>query len=214
MEVIGAGLGRTGTNSLKVALEQLLGGPCYHSMLELFEHPEHVEKWERALDGLLVDWEEIFAGYRATVDWAGATFFAELAIGYPDAIVLLSVRDPDEWWRSFHDTVVETLKSDHSNPDDPLSGAMARLRQLAVRFEERLSPDWADEQAAKLAFVRHNEAVRAAIPPDRLVEWRPGDGWDPLCEALGLPVPREPFPHLNTTAEFRAMSGIGPKDQR
>ena len=211
--MIGAGLGRTGTNSLKVALEQLLGGPCYH-MLELFEHPEHVERWERALDGRLTGWDEIFAGYRATVDWAGATFFAELASAYPDALVLLSVRDPDEWWRSFHDTVIETLSSDLSDPDDPLSSALARLRRLTIRFAERLSPDWEDERAAKLAYVRHNEAVRAAIPPDRLVEWRPGDGWGPLCEALGLPVPARPFPHLNTTADFRAMSGTRRSDQR
>ena len=211
--MIGAGLGRTGTNSLKVALEQLLGAPCYH-MLELFDHPEHVERWERALDGRLTGWDEIFAGYSATVDWAGATFFAELASAYPDAIVLLSVRDPDDWWRSFHDTVVETLGSDLSDPDDPLSAAMARLRGLTVRFAERLSPDWDDERAAKLAYVRHNEAVRAAIPSDRLVEWRPGDGWDPLCKALGLPVPAQPFPHLNTTADFRAMSGIRRSGQR
>ena len=120
LDVIGAGTGRTGTNSLKVALEQLLGAPCYH-MLELFKHPEHVEQWEDALDGRLIDWDALFAGYRASVDWTGATFFGELASAYPGAIVLLSVRDPDDWWRSFQATVVETLRSENSTADGPAS---------------------------------------------------------------------------------------------
>ena len=207
LEVIGAGLGRTGTNSLKVALEELLGGPCYH-MLELFDHPEHIALWDRALDGKPFKWDSIFAGYRATVDWAGAMFFAQLAAASPSAIVLLSVRDPDDWWRSFNDTVIETISAQVSAEADPSSALLAPLRRLTVRLAERLTPHWRDEDAAKAAFVRHNDAVRAMIPAERLVEWRPGDGWEPICDALGTEQPDRSFPHLNTTAAFRSMAGL------
>jgi hypothetical protein len=203
VRVIGAGLGRTGTLSLKLALERLLGGPCYH-MVELFKHPEHVNVWERALDGQPPDWDAFFADYRATVDWTGAAFFAELAAAYPDAIVLLSTRDPDEWWRSVRDTTFDEVQSG-GDPSDPWERVMAPAREVTMRLlTERFTPGWSDEVAAKAAFERHNAAVRAAIPSDRLAEWRPGDGWGPLCAALGLPVPADPFPHVNTTADFRA----------
>jgi hypothetical protein len=203
IQVVGAGLGRTGTLSLKLAFERLLGGPCYH-MVELFMHPEHFEVWEQALDDQLPDWDVLFADYRATVDWAGAAFFAELAEAYPDAIVLLSTRDPDDWWRSVRDTLFENLRSD-ADPSDPWERAIAPAKQLANRLlADRFTPDWADEAAAKAAYERHNAAVRAAIAPDRLVEWRPGDGWKPICSSLGLPLPDDPFPHANTTADFRA----------
>lgn len=203
IQVIGAGLGRTGTLSLKVALEQLLGGPCYH-MVELFKHPEHVEVWEQALDGQLPDWDVFFADYRATVDWTGAAFFAELADAYPDAIVLLSTRDADEWWRSVRDTTFEQLQS-RVDRSDPWERAMAPAREFTIRLlTTRFTPNWSDEDTAKGAFERHNAAVRAAVPPGRLVEWRPGDGWSPICAALGRPVPLDPFPHVNTTADFRA----------
>jgi hypothetical protein len=203
VRVIGAGLGRTGTLSLKVALEQLLGGPCYH-MVELFKHPEHVQAWERALDGRTPEWDTLFAGYRATVDWTGAAFFAELADAYPDAIVLLSTRDADNWWRSVRDTTFATLQSE-GDPADPWERAIAPAKQLTIRLvTDRFTPDWANEVTAKAAYERHNAAVRAAIPHGRLVEWRPGDGWGPICAALGLPVPADPFPHVNTTADFLA----------
>jgi Sulfotransferase domain len=203
IQVIGAGLGRTGTHSLGLALERLLGGPCYR-MIELFKHPEHVQVWEQALDGHTPDWDTLFAGYRATGDWTGAAFFAEHAEAYPDAIVLLSVRDADDWWRSFRDTMLESLQSEVDNAD-PWERALAPARQLTIRLlADRFTPDWADEVAAKAAFERHNAAVRTAIAPGRLVEWRAGDGWEPICAALGRPVPADPFPHVNTTADFRA----------
>jgi Sulfotransferase domain len=186
-----------------VALEQLLGGPCYR-MIELFKHPEHVQVWEQALDGRNPDWDTLLADYRATGDWTSAVFFAELDRAYPEATVLLSVRDADDWWRSFRDTVVEGLQSQVDSAD-PWERAMAPARQLTMRLlAERFTPDWTAEVPAKAAFERHNAAVRATIPPGRLVEWRPGDGWSPICAALGLPVPADPFPHVNTTADFRA----------
>jgi hypothetical protein len=202
VRVIGAGLGRTGTLSLKLALDRLLGGPCYHGF-ELFKHPEQLQFWERALDGYAPDWEALLGGYRATMDWPSAAFYADLFRAYPDATVLLSVRDADDWWRSLRDTVLELHRS-AVDRDDPWERARAPAQHLTARvLAERLTPDWTDEVAAKAAFERHNAAVRATIPFDRLIEWRPGDGWRPICAALGLPVPHDPFPHVNNTADYR-----------
>lgn len=209
LQVIGAGVGRTGTNSLKLALQQLLGAPCYH-MLDLLERPKDVPVWQQALDGEPVDWNGLFAGYRAAVDWTAAAFFSELATAYPKAIVLLSVRDPDEWWRSAARTIFKSLESEPPPPDTPLAKALAPSRQFALRLlSRRFTPNWADERAAKEAYARHNATVRASIPSHRLVEWRPGDGWSPICGALRLPEPDKPFPHVNTTQDFREMFRVG-----
>src|SRR5690349_5235679 len=110
LRVIGAGLGRTGTYSLKVALERLLGGPCYH-MAEVFAHPEHVASWHAAAGGRMPDWHALFAGYRATVDWPAASFWPELSAAFPDALVLLSVRDPESWWQSAHETIFPAVRA-------------------------------------------------------------------------------------------------------
>jgi len=206
VEVIGAGLGRTGTLSLKLALERLLGAPCHH-MVEFFKHPEQLGRWQQALEVGEVDWDAVFAGYRAAVDWTAAAFFEELWGAYPGAIVILSLRDIDGWWRSVRDTVFDELRSEPDSDDDPWEAAMAPIREFTIgMLDRRFTPDWPDETAAKEAFERHNAAIREAVPASRLVEWRPGDGWTPLCTALGVPVPDEPFPHANTTADFRARN--------
>jgi hypothetical protein len=204
LKVVGAGVGRTGTHSLKFALEQLLGAPCYH-MMELLEHQEHLPAWEQAIDGTLRDWDTIFGGYAAAVDWPASGFWPELSNAYPDAIVLLSVRETDGWWKSASSTIWEVMKRG-APPDDAF---MQRwLADVKRMLTERFSPDWQDEAAAKAAYVAHNARVRAEVPKDRLVEWHPGDGWEPICTALGLAVPDTPFPHVNTTDEFRLMTGL------
>ncbi|MGH2637632.1 MAG: sulfotransferase family protein [Actinomycetota bacterium] len=207
LDAIGVGLGRTGTQSLKAALERLLASPCYDNH-DLLHHLEHVPVWERALEGHAVDWDVVFCERRSAVDMTVALFFAELGAAYPNALIILSVRGVDEWWRSFDDTVVDALK--HPK-DDPMERALAPARTFTLRLlDERFTPGWADEAAAKEAYARHNDAVREAIPAERLVEWAPGDGWSPICAALGVAVPPEPFPHVNTTADFRAMAGREP----
>jgi hypothetical protein len=207
LQVVGAGFGRTGTNSLKLALETLLGAPCYH-MREVFEHPEHVLRWRAATRGEPVDWDGLFDGYAAAVDWPAAAFWRELAGAYPDAVVLLSLRDsPDAWWRSARATIFDTMRAEPP-PEAGLGEWGAMVRDLmATRF----TPDFLDEQAAKATYERLIAEVRAGVPAERLVEWRPGDGWAPLCDALGLPVPDMPFPHTNTTAEFRERMGGPPQ---
>jgi hypothetical protein len=193
LRVVGAGVGRTGTLSLKVALERLLGGRCYH-MAEVFAHPEHTPVWHEATRGKLPDWHELLRGYRASVDWPGAAFWPELTQAFPDALVLLSVRDAESWWQSAHATIFPGMDR-----------ASVEWRAMAsALFEARFTAQLEDREACIAAFERHNAAVRAAIPRSRLLEWRAGDGWAPLCEALGVPVPDEPFPHTNSTEQWLA----------
>jgi len=203
LRVVGAGLGRTGTHSLKVAFEQLLGAPCYH-MFEVFQHPDDIAQWQSAADGVMPDWHQLFANYRAAVDWPVAAYWRELADAYPDAIVVLSTRPTDEWWRSANRTIWEVAR--RPTPPDPV--AQAHMRMIGCMLDERFTPQWGEEEPSKTAYERHNEQVRATVAPERLVEWQPGDGWERLCAALELPVPATPFPHLNTADEFRTNLGL------
>lgn len=203
LRVVGAGLGRTGTNSLKLALEQLLGAPCYH-MFEVFGHPDHIDQWQLAAEGGSVDWHALFEGYAAGVDWPMASFWPEIAEAFPDAVVLLSVRPTDEWWRSA-DKTIWAVSRRPVPADTVMAKQMAMMRAV---LSNRFTPDWSDEGPSKEAYERHNDDVRRRVPKERLVEWVPGDGWEPICRALGLPVPDEPFPHVNTSEEFRTMTGL------
>jgi hypothetical protein len=199
LKLVGAGLGRTGTNSLKLALEQLLGGPCYH-MFELIAHPQQVPVWERAIRGERVDWDSLFEGYAATVDWPGCAFWRDLAAANPEAPVLLSMRDSAQtWWASMEQTIIPALQgpmlSDH--PD------LMRGQEMVLElFRTRFTPDFTDRAAAIAVYERHCNEVRSEVPPDRLIEWQPRDGWEPICSRLGVPVPETPFPHENTGEEF------------
>lgn len=205
LRVVGAGVGRTGTHSLKLALERLLPGPCHH-MIEVMARPADFGTWQAAAEGNLPDWGRLFAGYAATVDWPAAAFWRELADAYPEAVVLLSSRPTAEWWCSARQTIFAT--SELPPGDDPI--AVARRQMTQSLLSNRFTPDFRDEQAACAAYERHNATVRDQVPRERLVEWSPGEGWEPLCSALSLPVPDEPFPHVNSTDEFRSMVGLGP----
>jgi hypothetical protein len=198
LRVIGSGCGRTGTTSLKAALEQLLGGPCYH-MYEV--KPEHVPVWHAAVRGEAVDWAEVFDGYVAAVDWPASAFWPELAARYPDAVIVHSERDPTSWWHSASSTIFPSLLA--VPPDGPRGAWKAMVMEMmATRFTDRLD----DEAAATAAFARHNAAVLAGAPAEALLIWSAADGWEPLCAALGVAVPDEAFPHRNSTEEFQAMT--------
>lgn len=202
LRVVGAGFGRTGTHSLKVALEQLLGGPCYH-MVEVFGHPDHVPLWHDAMLDKPVDWDTVFDGYVATVDWPGGAVWRSISAAYPDAMVLLSTRrSADEWWKSASNTIFVGM-------DTPQPG-MEAWHAMAMEMVKRLTPDWPDEAACKAGYDRANAEVRAEVPAERLIDWQPQDGWGPLCDALGVPVPDEPFPVTNTTEQFRQLRGLEP----
>lgn len=196
IEVVGAGWGRTGTFSLKSALERLGLGPCYH-MFELFtHHPEHAASWRAAARGQDVDWTQLLAGYRSAVDWPACAFWPELVGEFGDAKVVLTVRPADDWYGSYRATISAGVPDDDPGDDD-LAGSM--VHHVVVRRSFGGSTDHADVLAAYAANV---ERVRSAVPADRLLEWSVRDGWRPLCRFLDVEVPDEPFPHVNTRDEF------------
>jgi hypothetical protein len=196
LRAIGAGLPRTGTKSLQVALERLLGGRCYH-MHEVFANLDHVPVWRQALCGTHPDWNRFLGGYVATVDWPASAFWRELSDANPSAVVVLTKRDDAAtWWRSADETVLEVARKD-ALPE--YGDWLALFHEL---LNDRLDPHWQDAESAMAAYERHNDEVRRGIPSSRLVEWNPADGWAPICEALDVPSPGEPFPHLNTRAEW------------
>ncbi|MCB1487832.1 MAG: sulfotransferase family protein [Bauldia sp.] len=199
LRVVGAGLGRTGTTSLKAGLEFLLEAPCYH-MDEVYAHPEHVEVWRSALRGDTDGLSPLMEGYAATVDWPAGAFWRELSSLFPHALVVLTVRESAEaWWRSANSTILEKNRQPVS-PEDPLAVSSGMIEEM---MSWRFTPDWNDRESAMAAYERHNESVRQAILPGRLLEWKPDDGWEPLCARLGLPVPETAFPHKNSAKEFR-----------
>jgi hypothetical protein len=200
MKIIGAGFGRTGTMSLKAALEELGYGPCYH-MTEVFEHPEHAPLWEAAARGEPIDWEELFAGYQATVDWPGAAFYKEIMKTYPEAKVLLSsVRDPERWYESTRSTIYTTV-----NPSPEMIAAVGPAPRLnnELIWKRTFGGNFEDRRHAFEVFELHNEEVKEHVPAGRLLVYEVREGWGSLCEFLEVEVPKdEPFPHLNDTEAF------------
>lgn len=211
MKVIGAGFGRTGTMSLKAALEQLGAGPCFH-MIDLVRDPAPLALWQAAAAGEKVDWTEILDGWESTVDWPGCSFWEDMVETWPDAPVLLSVREPEAWYRSCENSIHaakemalagELEGGSEDAPDPAVIGFINGLIWNGTFDGRFLERDYALE-----AFHRHNEAVKAAVPADRLLVYEVAQGWEPLCEFLGVPVPDTPMPHLNDTASFRTMFGM------
>lgn len=204
LRVVGSGLGRTGTKSLKEALELLLGEPCYH-MMECFPRPDHPARWTAAMRGEEVDWDDLLDGFAAAVDWPAAACWKELAAAYPNALILHSERPAEAWFRSADRTIFEPFKKPRSEWPEP---GTDDWWEMAVAMFEEFTPDFLDHDPAVAAVDAWNADVRASAPADRLLIWQTGDGWDPICDALGLPVPDAAFPHTNTTEEFRNGMGL------
>ena len=193
LKIVGSGLGRTGTKSLQSALNMLGFGPCHH-MVEVFAHPESVPLWIAAAKGK-PDWDAIFAGYQSMVDYPGAHYWRELAAYYPHAKVLHTVRDPDKWFESTQATIFA--------PEGPASrpGPMTEFFQS---FMGAFGHHIHDRAFMTDHFRRHTEAVVQAIPKDRLLIYEAGQGWEPLCKFLDVPVPDAPYPSENSRQEFIA----------
>ncbi|WP_259401072.1 sulfotransferase family protein [Microbispora sp. H13382] len=216
LEVIGAGLPRTGTTSTKAALERLGFGPCYHTF-EVMLHPELAERWLPVRSGGPADWDVVFEGFRSCVDWPAGFFWRELAQSYPDAKVVLTVRDPRSWYASFR--VLGSLSSRGPMREDavpeavrPVVAALTSLRPLFERISRSVfAEEWRpghtpDEERAVEAYHRHVAEVRAALPAERLLVFDVREGWGPLCAFLGVTAPPGgPFPHLNDAASIRGM---------
>lgn len=191
LEVIGAGFGRTGTESMKLALEMLGFSPCHH-MREVHNNPGQLEQWKAVVHGATPDWDMVFEGYRASVDWPSSHYWRELADHYPEAKVLLTVRSPDSWIDSFSRTIGPMVRE----MDESRSVAPKLIGEII--FDGR--PD--DREHAIAIYERNTREVQAAVSPERLLTFELGDGWEPLCSFLDVPVPRQPFPRTNSTAEF------------
>jgi hypothetical protein len=194
LSVIGAGFGRTGTLSLKQALEELGVGPCYH-MMEVIKKPGGAAQWEAVADGKALDWEDVFDGFRSTVDWPSATYYRELAEAFPDAKVILSLRDPESWFASTQATI---FKQAFDDPNDQFSRMASKV--IGRLFDHRMH----DKAHVIGVYNRHNETVQQVIPADRLLVYNVAEGWSPLCAFLGVPVPEGPMPKVNSTEEFLA----------
>ncbi|MDL4776977.1 MULTISPECIES: sulfotransferase family protein [Thermomonosporaceae] len=203
LEVIGAGFGRTGTLSMKAALERLGFGPCHH-MLELVENSAQGDLWMPVARGEDVDWDVVFEGYRSCVDWPSAGYWRELSAAYPDAKMILTVRDPGKWWESVHDSIYQFTR--RPAPPDP-SGVYRSVRAIADKavWEDTFGGRFADRAHAIGVFEEHTETVRREIPAERLLVFEVAQGWEPLCSFLGVPVPDEEFPRLNDRAAINAM---------
>ena len=204
MKVIGAGVGRTGTYSLKLAINRLGLGPCHHMEEVLHNRPVQLPLWVSALNGQ-ADWAAIYDGYGSAVDWPTAGFFRELNTAFPDAQFVLSVRSPESWSDSFAATIYKLLAGTDEAPDD----IKPWLEMAAGVIEATGFPAGLDVSGLMKAFVAHSEAVKATIPADRLLVYQVSEGWGPLCEFLGAEVPDEPFPRTNDRAEFWELVAAG-----
>lgn len=211
LKVIGAGFGRTGTLSMKGALEHLGLGPCYH-MLEVMNRPENADAWYNVAQSGKANWDQILSGYHSTVDWPACHYWQSLAAHFPDAKVILTVRDEEAWWQSMSKTILRNFQ-DGDEVVDPARISMRRMtRDLIV---ERVFGGILDDRDHVLTAYRRNiEAVRAGLPKERLLVFDVAEGWAPLCAFLDLPMPAAPFPRTNTTQDFldRMAERIGQKD--
>jgi hypothetical protein len=200
LSIIGAGFGRTGTLSLKQALETLGFGPCYH-MQEVIQNPAHAARWAALADGASDELGKVLESYAATVDWPGATYWRELMALYPEAKVLLSLRDGAGWHKSVMNTIYKamTLELPESAPEHVrVQIGMVKKAIYEGTFDGQLS----DAEHAIAVFDAHNQAVIDAVSAERLLVYRPGDGWEPICQFLEVQVPAEDYPHVNSSEDF------------
>jgi hypothetical protein len=210
LRIIGAGLPRSATLAQKIALETLGQGPCYH-MVTVLTDLARVPGWQAALAGE-AQWDEIFAGFSSSVDWPGSFFYGELMDGYPEAKVLLSVRDAQRWAVSFQNTILDVNRGDgimshlseaHALIDPEWHAYIEMTRTMLFGRHGLIGTGATDEASLADVFCRYIDEVKATVPAGRLLVWAPTDGWEPLCEFVGAPVPDQPFPHVNDSAMFQ-----------
>jgi len=209
LKVIGAGFGRTGTKSLKVALEELGYGKCYH-MEEVMKNPGHLVRWTEIMEGGEANWDVLFNGYQSGVDWPLSAYYKKLMAAYPDAKVILTVRDPERWYESFSTTIYQVDKKfskylQFIPAPNRFFKAMKEIVWEGI-FHSRLE----DKAYMIDTFNNHIEEVKRTVPRDRLLIFEARQGWKPLCTFLDVPVPaNKPYPHVNDGASWRWMLRYG-----
>ena len=202
IKILGAGFGRTGTNSLKVALEILGLGPCYH-MFETGKNPVHIHIWNKAICGEAVDWNKLYSGYQSAVDWPTISFIPQLLEAFPRAKVILTRRDSEEWYESARNTIFEAMLSGDKNPD--LEGRARTKMSRKLIIENTFSGRYDDKKHCIEVYDRHIQNIRELVNPNDLLEYNINDGWEVLCDFLNVPVPINSFPSTNDRKSFLAM---------
>lgn len=205
LEVIGAGFGRTGTLSLKLALEKLGLGPCHH-MKEVIRDSDQTRLWRDAARGQ-PDFDRIFAGFKSTVDWPGVAFWRELAIAYPEAKVILSSRNPQSWYASFSETILPSLLE----KDEWTEAKRPWFEMVEDVVINRSLGGKTDRDGIIAAFEANEAAAKATIDKDRLLVFDAKQGWEPLCTFLGKPVPDSVYPRSNAKENFAKAVSDGVK---
>lgn len=204
MKVIGAGFGRTGTESTQAALEKLLGGKCYH-MKEVINRPEHLQAWadfaERGRQGM--DWHWLMQDYVAGVDWPICNYYQDLMAAFPDVKVLLTYREPEKWYASFLTLVRITAMTRRLALFVPM---FRRMQIMVNKAVWHIFTDVHDQAHCIEVYKRHVAEVKAQVPPERLLVFQVQEGWEPLCKFLNVPVPDEPFPHLNKRGDVQKFA--------
>ncbi len=207
LKVIGSGFGRTGTKSIKEALELLGFGPCHH-MHEIVENLDQLPNWQALVKGQADDVTRVFEGYSSQIDWPGAHFWRQSMTAFPDAKVLHSVRPADKWWASFDRTIGKLLEA---YPSMDVPPPVRELLDMNSEFiGDTFGGSFRDRDAAIAAFEKRTEDVRATVPADKLLVFDVAQGWEPLCDFLEVPVPDVPFPHRNLRADFWDVLGGEP----
>ncbi len=203
LKVIGAGFGRTGTLSLKVALEQLGYGPCHH-MKEVMLNNDQAEWFSQASKGVEVDWHEVFNKYSSAVDWPAAAYYQELADSFPDAKIVLGVRDPDAWYESVENTIFRVIPNFPKwvRFIFPRSDKVFNMIEKTI-WQGEFSGQFEDKGAAIQVFNERIETIKKMFPPERLLIHTSKDGWEPLCEFLDVEIPETPYPWVNDSAKIK-----------
>ena len=198
LKVIGANFGRTATMSLKQGLEILGFEKCYH-MSEVVVHPEHTDLWLDAWRGIDI-WKTLFTGYKAAVDWPAAAFWPELMHVYPEAKIVLSIRDAEEWYESARNTIFRSMDSSLPPQDESLRNRIEMLKEIIV--DGTFDGDLKDRGRCIKIYKENIERCRSEVPSYRLIEFDASLGWEPLCRGLGCRIPQQPYPHVNKASEF------------
>ena len=199
LKVIGTGFGRTGTDSMREALNILGFGACHH-MFEVISNETQKQRWRALAQGAAPDWPSLFEDYHSCVDWPSAYYWRQIIAAYPAAPVILTWRSPENWWASFEKTILPGI----SNSTDPESLGIALISKQV--FGGRMQ----DRAHVLAVYEAHVRAVRETVPRERLLVHELGDGWEPLCRHLGVAVPAADYPSRNSAEQFNAAQAPKP----